>query len=47
MSFEEFQDGLHDSHLGIWNEMILAIRNLYNFQMPPIILAQSDLRFGR
>ena len=36
MSFEEFQDGRHCSHLGYWNGMILAILNLCVTVMPPI-----------
>ena len=36
MSFEEFQDGHHGSHLGYQNEMMLAILNLYDTPMPPI-----------
>ena len=36
MSFEEFQDGHHGSHLGYWNGMILAILNLCLTVMPPI-----------
>ena len=36
MSFEEFQDGHHGSHLGYQNIMILAILNLYVALMPPI-----------
>ena len=36
MSFEEFQDGCHDSHLGYRNRMILAILNLCVTMMPPI-----------
>ena len=36
MSFEEFQDGRHGSHLGYQIRTILAILNLYNAQMPPI-----------
>ena len=35
MSFEEFQDGCHGSHLGFRNGTILAILNLYVTQMPP------------
>ena len=37
MPFEEFQDGHHGSHLGYWNGRILAILNLYNAPVPPII----------
>ena len=36
MSFEEFQDGHHGSHLGYQNRMIMAILNLCNAPMPPI-----------
>ena len=36
MSFEEFQDGHHGSHLEYRNGTILAILNLYNAPMPPI-----------
>ena len=49
MSFEEFQEG---GHLGYQKKKkkkkkkILAILNLYVAPMPPIVLAQSDLRFG-
>ena len=35
MSFEEFQDGHHDSHLGYQNRTILAILNLNVGTMPP------------
>ena len=35
MSFEEFQDGHHGSHLGYQNGTILAILNLYNAPMSP------------
>ena len=35
MSFEEFQDGPHGSHLGHRNRMILAILNLHVATMPP------------
>ena len=34
MSFEDFQDGRHDSHLGHWNETILAILNLHVTPIP-------------
>ena len=37
MSFEEFQDGRHGSHLGYWNGTILAILNLCVTVMPPIL----------
>ena len=36
MSFEEFQDGRHGSHLRYRNGMILAILNLHVATMPPI-----------
>ena len=36
MSFEEFQDGRHDGHLGNWNGTILAILNLCVTMMLPI-----------
>ena len=29
MSFEEFQNGGHDGHLGYWNKTILAILDLH------------------
>ena len=35
MSFEEFQDGHHASHLGYRNRTILAILNLHVAIMPP------------
>ena len=35
MSFEEFQDGHHGSHLGYRNGIILAILNLHDATMPP------------
>ena len=35
-SFEEFQDGHHDGHLGYQNGTILAILNLYDPPMSPI-----------
>ena len=47
MLFEEFQDGLCWGHLGYRNGTILAILYLCVTVMPPIVLAQSDLRFGR
>ena len=47
MSFEEFQDGRYGGHLGYRNGTILAILNLCVTVMPPIVSAQSDLRFGR
>ena len=47
MSFEELQDGHRYGHLGYQNRTILAILNLCVTVMPPIVLAQSDLRFGR
>ena len=36
MSFKEFQDGHHGSHLGYQNGTILAILNLHVATMPPI-----------
>ena len=36
MSFEEFQDGHHSSHLGYQNGTILAILNLPVVTMPAI-----------
>ena len=36
MSFEEFQDGHHGSHLEYQNRMIIAILSLYVTLMPPI-----------
>ena len=36
MSFKEFQDGRHGSHLGYRNGTILAILNLCVTVMPPI-----------
>ena len=47
MSFEEFQDGQHDGHLGYQNRTILAILNLYNAPMPPIKFRLSLTWFGR
>ena len=47
MSFEEFQYSCHGGHFGYQNETISAILNLYVAPMPPIVLAESDLRFGR
>ena len=35
MSSEEFQDGHHGSHLGYWNETILAILTLHVATMLP------------
>ena len=35
MSFEEFQDGCHNGHLGYQNGMILSILNLHVATMPP------------
>ena len=35
MSFEEFQDGHHGSHLGYRNGILLAILNLHVATMPP------------
>ena len=43
MSFEEFQDGHHGSHLGYWIGTILAILNLYNASMPPIVTWEEIL----
>ena len=37
MSFEEFQEGCHGCHLGYRNGTILAIPNLYNATMPPML----------
>ena len=45
MSFEEFQDGLHDGHLGYQNRMTLAILNLYVALVPPIKF-QHSLTYG-
>ena len=45
MSFEEFQDGHHCSHLGYRDGTILAILNLYNAPMPPIKF-QLNLIYG-
>ena len=45
MLFEEFQDGLHDGHLGYQNGTILAILNLYVAPMPPIKF-QLNLTYG-
>ena len=36
MSFEEFQDGIHGSHLGYQNGTTLAILNFYVAPMPHI-----------
>ena len=44
MSFEEFQDGRHGSHLGYRNGMILAILNLCVTVMPPIKFSSIRLR---
>ena len=35
MSYEEFQDGRRDGHLGYWNGTILAILNLHVATKPP------------
>ena len=35
MSFEDIQDGCHDSHLGYQNGKILAILNFSAAPMPP------------
>ena len=42
MSFEEFQDGHHSSHLGYQNGMILAILNLCRSHASHQVSAQSD-----
>ena len=47
MSFEEFQDGRHGSHLGYRNGTILAILNLCITVMPPIKFWLNPTRFGR
>ena len=47
MSFEEFQDGHHGSHLGYRNLTILAILNLYNAHMPAIKFWLNLTWFGR
>ena len=49
MSFEEFQVGRNDHHLGYRNEMILAIQNLYvtRYDASHQISAQSDLQLRR
>ena len=48
MSFEEFQDvRLAGSHLGYWNETIIAILNLCHCYASRQVSAQSDLGFGR
>ena len=47
MLFEELQDGCPGGYLGYRHGTILAILNLCVTVMPPIVLAQSDLRFGR
>ena len=47
MSFEEFQDGRHSSHLGYRNGMILAILNLYVAPMPHIKFQLNLTLFGR
>ena len=48
MSFEEFQDSCHGSHLGYRNRTILAILNLYvTFNASHQVSAQSDLWSGR
>ena len=47
MSFEEFQDGRRDGHLGYRNGTILTILNLYVTVMPPIKFRSIRLRFGR
>ena len=45
MSFEEFQDGRHGSHLGYLKGRILAFLNLYNAPMPPITFG-LNLTYG-
>ena len=45
MSFEEFQDGRHDGHLGYRNGTILAIMNLHVAIMPPTRF-QLNLTYG-
>ena len=45
MSFEEFQDGHHSSHLGYRNGSILAILNLFVTVTPPIKF-QLNLTYG-
>ena len=48
MSFEEFQDGHHDSHLGYWNRTIFSnSESLCHCDASYQVLAQSDLQFGR
>ena len=47
MSFEEFQDGLHDGHLGYQNGKILAILNVCVTVMPPIKFWINWTQFGR
>ena len=42
MSFEDFQDGHHGSHLGYQNKTILAILNLHVASMPPIIFGLNQ-----
>ena len=50
MSFEEFQNGHHDGHLGYQNGTILAILNLHvatilptKFQLNPIYGSGGDV----
>ena len=43
MWFEEFQNGHHGGHLGYQNGTILAILNLYNAPMPPILAGLFDV----
>ena len=45
MSFEKFQDGRHDGHLGYQNGTILAILNLYVTPMPPIKFQLNPTKF--
>ena len=48
MLFEDFQDGHHmGGHLGTGNQTILEILNLHVALMPPVVSAQSYLRFRR
>ena len=45
MWFEYLQDGSRGSLLIIGTEVLIAILNLYVILMPPIVPAQSNLRF--
>ena len=47
MSFEEFQDGHHDSHLRNQNRTISAILNVCVTVMPPIKFWINWTQFGR